>query len=153
MLRCAFCLLFRYTLLNCIGQTKKKHQLSPLTGQEVEDAGSPSWRRHRQAEGSRVRRPPGRLSVLGDPRLVPTGQPCHAGVLHLQWALHQLHPGGYLAATSTHTGKFILPAANYVTGSKHLSPKYRTSTFPWWGTSENLQIKWLFFIVVLYNRC
>lgn len=135
MLRCAFCLLFRHTLLNCIGQMKK-HQLSSLTGQEVEDAGPPSWRRHRQAEGSRVRRPPGRLSVLGDPRLVPPSQPCHAGVLNLQWALHQLRPGGYLAATATHTGKFILPAANYVTGSKHLivysikwSPKYRTSIF------------------------
>jgi len=90
-----------------------------VAGQEVEDACSPSQRRHRQAERRRLRRPPGRLSVVGSPRLTPPGQPGHAGMLHLQWSLHKLHPGGYLAATPTHTGKFVVSAANYITGSKH----------------------------------
>lgn len=85
----------------------------------MEDAGSPSWRWHRQAEGDRDRRPLVWLSVLGDPRLIPPGQPRHAGMLHLQRTLHQLRPGGYLAATSAHTGKFIQPASNYITDRKH----------------------------------
>ncbi|TNM95009.1 hypothetical protein fugu_017768 [Takifugu bimaculatus] len=44
------------------------------------------------------------LSVMGSPPLSSPEQPRHDGVLHLQRALHRLHPGGQLAATATHAG-------------------------------------------------
>lgn len=85
---------------------------SPPAGQEVENAGTPPRRQFSQAKGIRVRPPPERLSVMGAPRLTSPDQPCHDGVLHLQWALHRLHPGGQLAATATHAGRFSVSAFN-----------------------------------------
>lgn len=86
--------------------------VSPLADQEVEDAGTPSWRLFSQAKGIRVRRPAVRLSVLGSPPFTPPEQPRHDGVLHLLRALHRLHPGGQLAATATHAGRFSVSTPN-----------------------------------------
>lgn len=80
---------------------------SSLTGQEVEDAGSPPWRRCGKAEGGGVRCPPRVLSVVGGQHVALPAQSHHGGVLHLQRALHQLRPGGLLAATAAHAGKSL----------------------------------------------
>lgn len=86
--------------------------VSPPADQEVEDAGTPSWRLFSQAKGIRVRRPAVRLSVMGSAPLTSPEQPRHDGVLHLQRALHRLHPGGQLAATATHAGRFSISTSN-----------------------------------------